>query len=92
MSTLLVSEVGPQLARALAAAQTTRDVVEVAQDGQRVAVVLNAQQYDSLVETLEVLADAETVTAIQQGLADLTAGRVCSTEDLAQELRRRGRL
>ena len=92
MSMLSVSEVGPQLARALAAAQTTHDVVEVAQDGQRVAVLLDAERYDSLVETLEVLADAETVTAIQEGLADLAAGRVSSSADVARELRQRGRL
>jgi len=36
-----------------------------------VAVVLNYEEYESMVETLNILSDPETMAAIEEGDADL---------------------
>ena len=47
-----------------------------------------ADDYDTM---REILASAETVAAIREGLADLESGRVFSQEEVEAELRRTGR-
>ncbi|MEV6860003.1 hypothetical protein AB0M44_03210 [Streptosporangium subroseum] len=41
---------------------------------------------------IEILASAETMAALREGLADLEAGRVHSQAEVEAELRRAGRL
>ena len=89
---LSVAEAGPKFALALEDAQAAHELVEVTQDGRRIAVILEAERYDTLMETLEVMSDAEVMVAIREGLDDLAAGRSHSTDEVARELRERGRL
>lgn len=48
--------------------------------------------WDSAEQTAEILSDPDEVAAIREGLEDITAGRAHSLEEVAAEMRERGRL
>lgn len=52
-----------------------------AEDGSEV-VAMSLEEYESLMETVDVLSDAETVQAIRAGLEDIKAGRVYTHEEV----------
>jgi PHD/YefM family antitoxin component YafN of YafNO toxin-antitoxin module len=43
---------------------------------------LNIEEYESLIETLEILSDRELVKSIERGLKDVKAGRVHPLKDV----------
>ncbi|MCC6434422.1 MAG: type II toxin-antitoxin system Phd/YefM family antitoxin [Acidimicrobiales bacterium] len=43
----------------------------VTRHGRPVAVILSFEDYESLIETVNVLSDSDTMDAIREGLADL---------------------
>ena len=55
-------------------------------------MVLSAQDYDALLETVDVLSRPEEVRALRDGLDDLDAGRISGLEEVRAALRKRGRL
>ncbi|MXZ29709.1 MAG: type II toxin-antitoxin system Phd/YefM family antitoxin [Acidimicrobiia bacterium] len=56
-------------------AEAGSDVV-ISRHGRPVAVVIGFEDYESLVETLNILADETTMDAIEEAERDLAAGRV----------------
>lgn len=48
----------------------------ITRHGRPVAVILSVEEYDSLIETLNILSDDETMAAIAEAEADVEAGRV----------------
>ena len=58
------------------------DTVAVTRRGKPVLAVLSWTLYESLVETLEVLGDAELMAALRRGLADAEAGRVVPWDEV----------
>lgn len=58
----------------MAEAVSTHQRVEITRNGARVAVLLAAEDYDSLIETIEVLSDSQLVADIDVGLRELAAG------------------
>jgi prevent-host-death family protein len=71
-------------------AQRTHQGVEVTKNGRRAAVLMSADDYDSLIETLDILSDAETMAAIRESEADIAAGRLYSLSEVEAELRGKG--
>jgi antitoxin YefM len=53
----------------------------ITRKGKPEAVLMSFEEYESWVETLELLSRPETVRGIREGLADLKAGRRVSFED-----------
>lgn len=90
MTTVSVTEARAKLSRLVESAATEHERFELTRRGDRVAVLLGADDFDSLLETLDVLGNLEEVEAIRAGLADL--GRdVASTDDVRTALRQRTR-
>lgn len=58
----------------------------------RAAVLMSADDYESLMETLDLLSDAEAMAAIRRGDADLAAGHSHDLDDVMTEMRASGRL
>lgn len=54
--------------------------------GKPEAVLMSKEDYDGLMETLEILSDKEAVKSIRQGLKDIKAGRIESWEEVKKEL------
>ena len=90
MTTLPLAEVRANLSKLVEEAERTHQRVEVTKNGRRAAVLMSADDYDSLTETLDILSDAEAMAAIRESDADIAAGRIYSLDEVAAELRARG--
>lgn len=92
MATLSLADARANLSKLIESAVTTHERFDVTRNGDRVAVLLSADDYDSLLETVDILSSPDDVAAIRQGLAELDAGEVSSVEDVRAALIARGRL
>ena len=81
-----------QLSKLVDDAVRTHERVEVTKNGRRAAVILSADDYDSVMETLDILSDAEAMAEIRQADADVAAGRISTLEEVEAEMRSLGRL
>ena|SRR3989338_7367089 len=57
--------------------------------GKAKAVVIPAEEIESLEETMEIMADKKMVKSIQEGLNDIKHGRVISLDDYLHKHERR---
>ena len=58
----------------------------ITRNGRPAAVVLSADEYEALEETLEVLEDAETLGALRESEDDVRAGRLFSLSEVKRDL------
>ena len=86
MTTLPLAEVRANLSRIVEDAVNTHQRVEITRNGVRSAVVLSADDYDALIETLDIVADASLMDDIRTALAELADGDVLSTADVLANL------
>lgn len=91
MTTLSVADARANFSRIVEAAATTHERFEVTRNGSRVVVLLGADDYDGLVETVAILSDGELVAEIRAGLADLAAGRTSTSTEVREAMRAAGR-
>ncbi|WP_382303993.1 type II toxin-antitoxin system Phd/YefM family antitoxin [Herbiconiux sp. UC225_62] len=92
MSTLSVADARANFSKLIESAATTHERFEVTRNGSRAAVILSADDYDTLLETVDVLSDSATVEAIRQGLDDIGRGEVVDIGDMREAMRAAGRL
>lgn len=92
MTTLPLADARARLSKLIESAVTTHERFEVTRNGQRAAVILSADDYDSLIETVEILSDPDEVAAIAQGLADSAAGAMSTVDEVRAAMAARGRL
>lgn len=92
MTTLPVADARAQLSRLIDEATTTHERFEITRNGRRAAVLLSADDYDTLRETIEVLSDAELLAAHRRGQADVEAGDVLDAQQLGEVMQNAGRL
>ena len=60
--------------------------VVITRNGRPAAVVMSQDEYESLIETLEVLGDPELMAALAESDEDVAAGRVRPWEEVKPEL------
>lgn len=58
----------------------------ITKDGKPVMVALSLQQFESLLETLEILSDREFMPQLREGIRQADAGETISLEQLKAEL------
>lgn len=92
MTTLSIADARANLSRIVDSAVTTHERFDVTRNGDRVAVLLSADDYDALLETVDILSRPDEVEAVRQGIADLEAGAVSSADEVRQAMIGRGRL
>jgi antitoxin YefM len=92
MTTLSLAEARANLSKLVESAVTTHERFEVTRNGDRAAVLLSADDYDALLETVDILSVPEEVDAIRRGLADIESGDLASADDVRAAMIRRGRL
>lgn len=92
MTTVPLAVARAQLSKLVDDAVRTHERVEVTKNGRRAAVIMSADDYDSLMETLDILSDAEAMAEIRQADADIAAGRVSTLDEVEAEMRALGRL
>jgi len=92
MTTLSVADARANFSRIVESASSTHERFDVTRNGDRVAVLLGADDYDALLETVDVLSRPDEVEAIRRGIADLEAGEVSSADEVRRVMIERGRL
>lgn len=70
----------------------THERFEITRSGQRVAVLLGADDFDSMRETIAVLGDTDLLRDHIEGAAALKAGDSLDADGLRQAMRSAGRL
>ncbi|HWH26438.1 MAG TPA: type II toxin-antitoxin system Phd/YefM family antitoxin [Pseudolysinimonas sp.] len=91
MTTLPVADARANFSKIVDSASTTHERFEVTRNGSRVAVLLGADDYDGLMETIAVLSDSELLREIGMGSRDLADGRAYDSGEVRAAMRRAGR-
>ncbi len=91
--TVGVKEAHQQLTKLIRAAERGDQIV-ITREGAPVAILLGADEYNSMMATLEEMADPAALRALREAQADAKAGRVYTYEDVfdrspLREVRRR---
>ncbi|MFF7684396.1 type II toxin-antitoxin system Phd/YefM family antitoxin [Microbacterium sp. NPDC007973] len=92
MTTLSLADARANLSKLVESAITTHERFDVTRNGDRVAVLMSADDYDALLETVDVLSRPAEVAAVRDGLADLAAGETSSAAEVRAAMIARGRL
>ncbi len=92
MTILPFADARTRLSEIVADAQTTHERFEITRNGRPAAVLVSADDYEAMKETIAVSADSELMQSVREGLAKLHTGDVLDEEGLADYLRRAGRL
>jgi prevent-host-death family protein len=66
--------------------EAVHEHVVITRNGRPAAVVMSQDEYESLVETLEVLSDPDLMAALAESDEDVAAGRVYPWEEVKREL------
>lgn len=90
--TVPIRQFRAELASLLDGVQRRRDHLTITRNGAAAAVVVPVDEYASLEETAEILADPETVEAIETGVAEAKRGELVELEEVRAELDARRRL
>lgn len=85
MSTIPMSKAKTHLARLLTEVEELGERVTITRSGKPVGVLLPVDEYEGLLETLEILGDSELSKAVREGLEDFEAGRVMTHEEVWAE-------
>lgn len=91
MTTLPIADVRANLSKLVEEAERTHQRVEVTKNGRRAAVLMSADDYDSLMETLDILGDAATMADLREA-ESLTDDQWIPGEVVLAELRASGRM
>lgn len=92
MTTIPLAEARANLSRLVDEAVTTHQRIEVTRKGRRAAVILAADDYDSIMETLEILSDSDLMRGIREGEAEVERGEFFTLDEVTQQMRANGRL
>ncbi len=92
MTTLPVAEARVRLSKLVEEAASTHERFEITRNGQRAAVLLGADDYDALQETIAVLGDSELLRDHLEGMGALERGESMDQKELTETMRRAGRL
>jgi antitoxin YefM len=66
--------------------QDPAEAITVTRHGKPVMAILPWELYESIMETLEIMGDAELMAAFRQGVKDMEEGRIKPLEDVLKEL------
>lgn len=92
MTTLSTADARARFSQLVESASSTHERFEVTRNGARAAVILGAADYDSLIETIEVLSDPEAVRVVRDALTDLDSGAGVGGDEMRERMRAAGRL
>jgi hypothetical protein len=90
MTTIPIATARANLSQLVEEASSTHERVEITKNGQRAAVLLGADDYDSMMETIAVLSDSDLLVAHLRGLEEIEAGDVVDAGALATLLTETG--
>lgn len=92
MSTISLADARSKFSQIIDSAAKTHERFEITKNGERVALVIGADDFDALIETLEILADRELTQDILEGMRELQEGKSVGSAEMREIMRRAGRL
>ena len=87
-----LAEARAQLSRLIDEAVRTHQRTEVTRHGRRAAVILSAEDYDGIMETLDILSDPDAMREIREAKDAVRRGEVFTLEEVTEQMRAKGRL
>lgn len=87
MTTLPIADARVQLSKLVDEASLTHERFEITKNGHRAAVLMGADDYDAMRETITVLSDSALMLAHQEGIAALSEGDVLNSDQLAVSMK-----
>ena len=81
-----ISEIREQITRLPERFEQEPGAVAVTRHGKPVMAILPWELYESIIETLEVMSDAELMAAFREGVKDMEEGRTKPLDDVLKEL------
>jgi antitoxin YefM len=91
MTTIPVAGARADLSRIVERAEATHERFEITRNGMRAAVLLGADDYDALLETVSVLSDSELIRELGESLKELDAGQSHSVDEVLAAMKAAGR-
>lgn len=92
MTTLPLAAARARLSALVESAATTHERFDITRQGRRAAVLLSAEDYDSLLETMAVLGDAALLDEHREGLRAVAGGDLVDADQLRRDMEAAGRL
>ena len=86
IATVSLKELRPELSHVIEQIDRKLDRFVITRRGKPVAVLLSSDDYDSLMKTLDILADPKAMAGLRKGEADLRKGRTRSWTDVKKSL------
>ena len=86
MPTVTLSDAKTNLARLLAEVDRLGERIIITRSGRPAAVLISVDEYEGLMETLEILADPEMAAAVQRGLEEAERGDTIHHEELWRDV------
>lgn len=84
--TVPFSDARAHLTELLDEIEEIREHVVITRNGRPAVVVMSEAEYESLMETLEVLSDSEVMAALKASDEDVAAGRVSPWDEVKRDL------
>ena len=91
MTTLPIADARAQLSKLVDEASSTHERFEITKNGHRAAVLMGADDYDAMRETIAVLSDPVLLLEHQLGAQAIVEGEVLNSDQLAEVMRNAGR-
>jgi antitoxin YefM len=85
-NTLSITEARDQLTRLPDELAQSHEAITVTRRNQPVLAILPWDLYEAIMDTLEVMSDADLMAALRQGVEDIAAGRTFSLDELETAL------
>ena len=80
------TEARARLTELLDDVEARHEHIVITRKGRPAAVVVSPEEWDAIEETLEVLQDEKTLTALRESEEDVKAGRLFSLDEVKREL------
>jgi antitoxin YefM len=81
MNTVTLSNAKTHLARLLSEVSELGERVVITRSGKPAGMLVSVDEYEGLLETLEILADEEMADAVRRGLDEAERGEIISHEE-----------
>ncbi|HUX04857.1 MAG TPA: type II toxin-antitoxin system Phd/YefM family antitoxin [Acidimicrobiales bacterium] len=91
MTTLPIADARAQLSKLVDEASSTHERIEITKNGRRAAVLMGADDYDAMRETIAVLSDSALLLAHEVGVQEFTKADTLNADQLAEAMKNVGR-
>ena len=86
MTMIPVADARDQLSRLVNDAQTLHERFQISRNGRPAAVILAQDDYDALMETIDIMANTELIAELSQAIAEDRAGQGVTGKELAEHM------